>query len=241
MRAIRLGMLTPSSNTTLEPLCARMLADLDDVSVHFARFRVTEISLAAQARDQFDLAAQLAAAELLADARCDVICWNGTSASWLGLDHDRRLCETISERTGIAACSSVLALDEACKARGITRYGLVSPYIDEIQHRIVENLASLGYICSAERHAGIRSNYAFATLDEATIGTMVRDVARSQPAAITILCTNMRGAPLVEDLERELDVTIFDSVALAVWASLRAAGICPTRIRGWGRLFDASQ
>ena len=238
MRSIRLGMLTPSSNTTLEPLCVRILGGLPEVSVHFARFRVVEISLSEHARGQFDLSSQLAAAELLADAKCDVICWNGTSASWLGLDHDRRLCETIRSRTGIAACSSVLALDEAFKRRGITRYGLVSPYVDEIQARIVENFNSHGYACSAERHAGIRSNYSFATLDEETIATMVRDVARAQPQAVTILCTNMRGAPLVERLERELGLPVFDSVALAVWASVRAAGIAPARIRGWGALFD---
>ena len=222
-RSIRLGMLTPSSNTTLEPVCARMLAEVPHVSVHF---------------DQFDLAAQLAAAELLADAKCDVICWNGTSASWLGLDHDRELCRAITQRTGIAACSSVLALEEVFKARAITRFGLVSPYVDEIQARIVKNCQSYGYACVGERHAGIRENYAFAALDDETIGAMVRAVARAHPAAITILCTNMRGAPLVEPLERELDVPIFDSVSLAVWTSLRAVGVCPTSVRGWGRLFS---
>ena len=236
-RMLRLGMLTPSSNTTLEPVCTRMLAELPEISVHFARFRVVEISLSEQALDQFDLAAQLAAAELLADARCDVICWNGTSASWLGLEHDRELCQAITQRTGIAACSSVLALDEVFKARAITRFGLVSPYVDEIQARIVDNFVSYGYACVGERHAGIRENYAFATLDDDTIGSMVRDVARAQPAAIAILCTNMRGAPLVERLEQELDVPIFDSVSLAVWASLQSVGVCPTRVRGWGRLF----
>jgi maleate isomerase len=233
-------MLTPSSNTTLEPVCARMLAGLPEVSVHFARFRVVEISLSDQALGQFDLATQLSAAELLADARCDVICWNGTSASWLGWEQDRLLCEAITQRTGIAACSSVLALEEAFQARGITRYGLVSPYVEEIQARIVENFNSYGYACAAERHAGIRANYEFATLDDDTISAMVRDVSRARPPAITILCTNMRGAALVEQLERELDVAIFDSVSLAVWASLRSVGVSPTRVRGWGRLFDES-
>ena len=238
-RPVRLGMLTPSSNTTLEPVCARMLAGLPEVSVHFARFRVVEISLAEHALGQFDLGAQLAAAELLADARCDVICWNGTSASWLGLEHDRRLCRTIESRTGIAACSSVLALDEAFKIGAISRFALVSPYVDEIQARIVENFQSHGYACVAERHAGIRENYAFASLDDDTIRSMVREVRAAHPAAITILCTNMRGAPLVEELERELDVAVYDSVALAVWASLRLAGVRPGRVCGWGRLFAA--
>jgi maleate isomerase len=39
-----LDMLTPSSNTVLEPLTSAMLADdLPDVTAHFARFPVREI------------------------------------------------------------------------------------------------------------------------------------------------------------------------------------------------------
>ena len=40
-----LGMLTPSSNTTLEPVTAQMISGLPEVSAHFGRFRVTEIAL----------------------------------------------------------------------------------------------------------------------------------------------------------------------------------------------------
>ncbi|MDR3496087.1 MAG: Asp/Glu/hydantoin racemase, partial [Ancalomicrobiaceae bacterium] len=43
MPALRIGMLTPSSNTVLEPVTSRILAGLADVSVHFSRFRVTAI------------------------------------------------------------------------------------------------------------------------------------------------------------------------------------------------------
>src|SRR5271163_2784193 len=85
----RLGMLTPSSNTVLEPVCWSILEGLRDVSIHFARFRVTEISLSAAANGQFSRDGMLHAAELLADAKVNSICWNGTSASWLGFDRDR--------------------------------------------------------------------------------------------------------------------------------------------------------
>ena len=37
-RQVRLGMLTPSSNTALEPITRAMLAGIADVSVHFSRF-----------------------------------------------------------------------------------------------------------------------------------------------------------------------------------------------------------
>src|ERR1700761_1286914 len=88
---IRLGMLTPSSNTTLEPVTTAMVAGLPAVSVHFSRFRVTEIALSADALAQFDDRPILEAAELLAHAKVDVIAWNGTSSGWLGFAADERL------------------------------------------------------------------------------------------------------------------------------------------------------
>jgi len=66
---------------------------------------------------------------------------------------------------------------------------------------------------------------------------MVREVARAKPQAITILCTNLRGGPLAERLEEETGIPIYDSVATAVWGSLRLAKADPGRVKGWGRLF----
>jgi maleate isomerase len=38
---VRIGILTPSSNTVLEPVTHEMTRGLNDVSVHFSRLRVT--------------------------------------------------------------------------------------------------------------------------------------------------------------------------------------------------------
>ena len=48
-KRILLGMLTPSSNTVLEPVTTQMIAGLPEASAHFGRFRVTEIALSDQA------------------------------------------------------------------------------------------------------------------------------------------------------------------------------------------------
>ena len=235
---IFLGMLTPSSNTTLEPICTQMVAGLPEVTSHFGRFRVTEISLSQQALGQFDISQQLAAADLLADAKCDVICWNGTSAGWMGFEQDVELCKAITKRTGIPACSSVLALAEVFKITGAKRFGMVSPYIDEIQTRINANFLKEGYDCVADQHAGIKVNFDFSEIDNAAITRMARTVAQAKPDAITVFCTNMKGAPLAEPLEQELGIPVYDTVSLAVWSSLRVCGVDTTRVKGWGRLFS---
>src|SRR5918995_4676204 len=234
---IFVGMLTPSSNTTLEPVTTRMLAGVPEVTPHFGRFRVTEISLAEQALGQFQLEPMLAAAELLADARCHAICWNGTSAGWLGFERDRELCTAIEARTRIRACSSVLAIEEIFRATGVTRFGMVSPYTDDIVAAIHRNFAAERFELIAERHLGIKVNFDFSEIEADAIAGMAREVAKARPQAIIVFCTNMDGASLAEGLERELGIPIYDTIATAVWASLRTVGVRPDRVKGWGKLF----
>ena len=234
---IRLGMLTPSSNTTLEPVTTAMLAGLPSVSAHFSRFRVTEIALSGAALAQFDDRPILAAAELLAHAKVDVIAWNGTSSGWLGFDSDVRLCERIQAATGIQASTSILALNEILATTGVKRFGLVTPYIDAVQQRIVANYAGLGIACDAERHLGIQDNFAFAEVSPETLAGMIRAVAAEKPDAIGVICTNLKAATLVAALERETGIPIYDTIATVVWKSLTLAGVDPSLVTGWGRIF----
>jgi maleate isomerase len=241
-RRVRLGMLTPSSNTTLEPVTNALLAELPEVSAHFARFRVTEIALTPGALGQFDDSEILRAAELLAHAKVDVIGWSGTSASWLGFDADERLTRRITEATGIPACTSVLAVNELFARDRVRRFGLVSPYLDDVQARIVFNYAGAGYACVAERHLGIRDNFSFAGVSEDALRTLVYEVAApgsEPPQAIVVMCTNLRAAPLATELETETGIALYDSVATVTWKALRLAGVDTSRVSGWGRLFSA--
>jgi maleate isomerase len=234
----RLGLLTPSSNTVLEPLTAAMLAGLPDVSAHFARFPVREISLGEAALQQFELEPILTAARLLADARVHAIVWSGTSSGWLGFETDEALCRAITAATGIAAGTSVLALNEIFRRTGVRRFGLITPYLDEIQARIVDHYAAAGFECVAERHLGDPGNFSFADYGEELIADLVRAVAVARPDAVTIFCTNFRGAVIAPALEAETGIPVYDTVATAVWQGLRLAGADSKRIRGFGRLFS---
>jgi maleate isomerase len=241
-RPIRLGVLTPSSNTALEPLTSALAATVPGCSAHFSRFTVTEISLSNSALGQFDDSKILAAAELLADAKVDVIAWSGTAAGWLGFDSDRRLCERIHERTGIRATTAVLALNELLVIGGVRRLALVTPYTADVQQRIVDNYAAEGITVVAERHLGICVNHDFALVEPATLQGLMREVAagvpEARPQAITTFCTNLRAAPLADAVEAELGIPLLDTVSTTVWGALRAAGADPARIEGWGRLFS---
>ena len=232
-----IGVLTPSSNTALEPLTSAMVSGIPGVSAHFSRFAVTEISLRDSSLHQFDDSKILEAARLLADARVDIICWSGTSASWLGFEKDQALCRRITEATGIPATTSVLALNELLALKGARTLGLVSPYVADVQQRIVANYATLGVPCVAERHLDLSVNFAFSEVGPDTLRRMLREVGASRPEAMTIMCTNLHGATLVDEMERELGIPIYDSVATVVWKALKTVGVDTRAVEGWGRLF----
>jgi maleate isomerase len=237
-KRILLGMLTPSSNTALEPITTAMVAELPEVSAHFSRFKVTEIALSNTALAQFDNAEILRAAELLAHAKVDAIGWNGTSSGWLGFEADIRLCEQITAATGIPSTTSMLALNEILKQKKVTRLGYVTPYLDDVQTRILENYSKLGIACQSERHLGLQDNFSFSEVPVAQLEAMTRDVAKDKPEAITIICTNLKVAPSVAKLERETGIPIYDTIATVVWKCLKLAGVDTRRVTDWGTLFQ---
>jgi maleate isomerase len=231
-------MLTPSSNTVLEPVTSAMVANLPGVSAHFSRFKVTEIALSTDALAQFDTGNILRAAELLAHAKVDVIGWSGTSSGWLGFETDVKLCDQITAATGIPATTSMLALNEILTTAGVRRLGYVTPYRDDVQAKIIANYAQLGILWGGDRHLGLQDNFSFAEVTETQLETMIREVAAEAPDAIAIVCTNLRAAPLVNRLEQETGIPILDSIATVVWKSLQVAGADMSGLTGWGSLFQ---
>ncbi|HET6502957.1 MAG TPA: GAF domain-containing protein [Amycolatopsis sp.] len=232
----RIGMLTPSSNTCLEPVTAAILRDSGSTAAMYAsRVPVTRIALDAHATAQFQEDVMVSAARLLADARVDVIVWNGTAGSWLGVEHDHALVEAIEKATGIRATTSTLALREAWRAYGVTRLGLAVPYTTDVTERIVARYAELGVECVSTASLGLTENLDFAAAPPERVRRLIEEAGSGDVHGVAVVCTNVFGAAHLVDLERSLGVPVFDSVAATLWHALHLAG-ARDAITGWGRL-----
>jgi len=106
-----------------------------------------------------------------------------------------------------------------------------------VQAAIIDNYQNAGYEIVAEQHSGLEDNYSFSEVTSSQLDSMIRGVAAAKPEAILIMCTNLRGAPLVHRLEEELGIPIYDSVATVVWKAMQLTGIDSRRLKGWGSLF----
>ncbi|TDZ99558.1 hypothetical protein C8034_v000128 [Colletotrichum sidae] len=219
---IKLGILTPSSNTSLEPLTQALIANLPHVSVHFSCFRVLKISLDGDGLDQFRNESIIAAAQLLADAEVDMIGWSGTSSGWLGFEADERLCADIAAATDVPATTSILALNKA---------------VGEFGEAIVRTYATVGVDCSKERNLRLSKNSAFADIQESVLDGVVEEVAGRKVQAITTFCTNLRAAQRVAYWEEVHGIPVFDTVATVIWEMLRVCKVDMKPLAAWGMLF----
>ncbi|MDA3647358.1 aspartate/glutamate racemase family protein [Saccharopolyspora indica] len=219
----RIGMLTPSSNTVLEPVTYRLLSGAEEVTAHFSRLPVTAISLADEQRGQFSVARTSAAAELLRDAAVDVVVWNGTAGSWLGFDYDRQVCDALSQVCGVPATTSTLALREAFRAFGVRRLGLVTPYTGDVTARIAETYAAEGVEVVADERLEITDNFSFGEVPEQRLVEMIRAAAPGAQA-VALVCTNLRGALAAAELEPDLGIPVLDSVSVTLWQALDLLG-----------------
>jgi maleate isomerase len=217
----RLGMLVPSSNTVLEPEAVKLLPPDGSVTTHVSRLGVVRIAPDAGSDGQFDFDQFLVASRLLGDATVDLILWNGTSASWLGFEWDAKLAAAIEQDTGTPATSAVMAINQQLAELKATRIGLVTPYVAEIEARIIDNYAGIGIATVAAERLDLTVNAAFGDVPPQRIEAMVRSVAEAKPDAIVIMCTNLAGASIAGPLARELGIPVIDSVRAAVLHSFR--------------------
>lgn len=229
---LRIGMIVPSSNTVVEAVTCAMSAMINPQvpnSVHFSRFALTTIQAVDPAAAYYDSGVLLAAALLLADARCHVICWNGSAGGIVGFDRDRQLCDAITAATGVPATTSSLALIDQCRATAVKHFAMVTLNPPEMNETIKANFGKEGFSCCASSHrTDMEDNFAMSTVTPQEIADHARACIRTAPVvpdALIIYGTNTRGAAVATALTHELSLPVYDSVAWGMIGALRQLDI----------------
>lgn len=238
----KIGMLTPSSNTTLEPICSKMVSGLEKiVTMHYSRLKVTKISLEKDALSQFDNDRMLEAAKLLQDADVDVIAWNGTSGGWRGLADDREICKNIEEQTGIPATTCMLSQMHAFENDGVKKIHLITPYTQDIHQKIIEQYKRYGIEVVNDICLKQYVNRSFALVDQQTIQKLFEQICTVPADGISVVCTNFPAMWSVPQMEHRYGITVYDTLGTLVKETLEMLQIDPGLVKGWGKLFEQQE
>ena len=227
----RIGLLVPSSNTTVEPEFYRALPA--NVTLHTARLFLTEITPEAILRMVEDLEQQ---SRLLASADVDVIVMGATAPSFLkGAGYDREVMARIEKATGKPATTTSTALLRALRFLDAKRIVLGSAYTDKVNAIAQGFLEANGLKVVAARGLGMVDNLAVGRLGPESAYDLARDAAHADADAVVLACTNWRSMDVIERLERELGKPVVSTTQVSVWDALRLVGY-RGEISGFGRL-----
>lgn len=227
----RIGLLVPSSNTTVEPEFYRALPA--NVTLHTARLFLTEITPEAILKMVEDLEEQ---SRLLASADVDVIVMGATAPSFLkGAGYDREVMARIEKATGKPATTTSTALLRALRFLDAKRIVLGSAYTDKVNAIAQGFLEANGLKVVAARGLGMVDNLAVGRLGPESAYDLARDAAHADADAVVLACTNWRSMDVIERLERELGKPVVSTTQVSVWDALRLIGY-RGEIEGYGRL-----
>ncbi len=228
----RLGLIVPSSNTTMEMELHSVLPE--GVSLHTARMplrNVTEEELLKMS------VLAVEAAKLLRDAGVEIILYGCTSGSFIGgKDYEKELEAKIEEDVNVPVVSTSTAVVEALKMLDAQSILVITPYTDEINTREREFLEANGFEVLDIRGLGIEDNLQIGRLEPYEAYRLAKASFSDESDAIFISCTNWRTFEIIEPLEEDLGIPVVTSNQASLWLALREMDVME-RIPELGRLF----
>ena len=231
----RIGLILPSSNTTMEPELYKMLPE--DCTLHTARMRLQKVTIKALSAMEKKA---VEAAQELSDAKVSVVNYGCTSGSLFGgVGHDRRIEAKLEKIVNAPCVATSRAVVDSLRALRVRKVAVATPYskeIDELERKFLEGN---NFEVVDMRGLGLVDNIQIGKQKPDIAYTLARQLRCAEADAIFISCTNFRTIEVVERLERETGRPVVSSNTATLWGIIRKANLEKT-IEGFGRLFTTT-
>lgn len=222
----RIGHLYPSGG-----LCDFEIQAMAPEGVQFVTtrlpFRDTSIESDRTLIDDIELHAQL-----LADAKVDLIATNCTAAGVV--NGPEAINARVEAATGIAAVTTIEAVLAACHAMGAKKIGLVTAYGEHVVTEEKAFLARHGLEVTADASRACTTPY-----EQGTLPPQVwREIATALPRdfdALLISCAGIRVSGVIQEIEDAIGRPVISSNSALLWYCLKRLGISATPV-GYGTL-----
>jgi maleate isomerase len=243
MMARRIGLIVPSSNTTMETEIPAMLRasspDSGAYTFHSSRMRMTHVTPEALAA--MDAESDRCATEL-ADARCDVIayaCLVAIMAQGDGYHEvsEKRLCKRATLEDGaIPVVSSAGALVEALQQMGVRKTALVTPYMKPLTARVAAYIEHEGITVADTVSLEVPDNLAVGRLDPANLLEAWKRLDLTGCDALVLsACVQMPSLAALQAVEDACGLPAVTAASATVFRILQTLGR-PTVVPNAGRL-----
>ena len=210
---MKIGVLVPFTNTTLEKELIRMCPS--NASLHFTRmggYSLEDIPGDDQmfAMGEADISEPL---RLITAISPNVILYGCTSATLShGLNFDSSLKSTITSASGVKTITAAGALVSALNTLGVRKVGFVSPYVAELNDLACKFLSEACFevVSRAEPSRPLKAVEQGA-LGEDKVYELAIKANSAEAEAIVISCTDIQTLDIIKKLEKEIGKPVISS------------------------------
>jgi len=240
---VRIGLIVPSSNVTIETELPALLARHESATFtfHSSRMRMQEVS--EEGLQTMNAQRERCVAELI-DASCDSLVYGCLVAIMAqGPGEHRRVTAAIREQligqaSMLTVVTSADALIEAIRALEAQRVALVTPYLKPLAQKVVdyieaEDIEVTDWVALEEP-----DNAAVARIAGERILAAARALDLTKADALILsACVQMPSLSLIERAEAEFGMPVLSAATATAFTLLHRLGL-PTVLPGAGRLLQ---
>jgi len=234
MPATRIGLIVPSSNTTMEtelPEMFRRRTELypdESYTFHSSRMRMKKVS--AEELAQMNCDSERCVVELV-DADCDALAYaclvaimsQGTKAHE---SEQARIERAVAEAGGHAAVvTSAGALVHGLEALGAKRVGMITPYVKALTETVVGCVQATGVEVADAVSLEVDDNLAVGRLDPNGLIDVAKGLDLSNCDALVVsACVQMPSLPVIDVVEKAVGLPVLSAASSTVYQLLEALG-----------------
>lgn len=240
----RIGLIVPSSNTTMETeipamLRRRELVAEESFTVHSSRMPMRQVTPEELAR--MDRESDRCATDL-ADARCDALAYACLVAIMAAGPRyhalaESRLSRTVAEAGATAsAVTSAGALVRGIQSLGARRVALIAPYLRPLTETVVRYLEDYGIEVVDAISLEIADNVEVGRLDPMQLVHLANRLRVGRADAVVLsACVQMPSLPAIQIVEDRLGLPVLSAATATAHEILASLGLEPKVARA-GRL-----
>lgn len=237
MKNYRVGLIVPSSNTTMETEIPAMLQSRYELfpeerfTFHSARMRMTHVT--PEELKKMDADSNRCALEL-SDARCDVLayaCLVAIMCQGPGYHvlSEERLSKVVNDNKAPAPIvSSAGALIECIQTLGFKKVAIITPYLKPLTNQVIDYIQSAGIEVTDSISLEVSDNLAVGRLDPMNLIDHADRLDISQADAVVLsACVQMPSLPAIQKVEDRLDKPVLSAATSTVYRILTELGLDP--------------